>query len=247
MAIAATDILFNLSVNHQDSDTGTQGGARLATGRVLDDQFTAAAQPDVVSDSASDVQLLTIVGRLASGAIDTEALDLTGTTPVLFTKTFERILTLTLDEAAIGTITVKEGDDGTTRHTFAAAELTARALFYGAAAEASGGDPVLRYEKVFVENNHATLAALALYLELTTDPRLDYDIALETSIDGSESTATRIIAPTSIGSFGKGPLAVTGTDLEAGTAQGVWVRQTLDAGTAPALDEPVVTVDFNTA
>jgi len=247
MPIVAADILFNLSANHQESDAGTQGGARNATGRVLDDQFSAAAQPDVVSDSASDTQNLTITGRLASGVIDTETLAVDGVTPVLFTKTFERILKLVLASPAVGVITVKEGDDGTTRHTFAIAEDEARMLFYDAAAEAAGGSPVIRYEKVFVENGHATLSALALTLELTTDPRTDYDIATADALDDSESVANRITAPTSVSAFGKGPLACVNTDLDPGEAQGLWVRQTLAEGTSPAIDEPVVTVDFNTA
>lgn len=248
MPIANTDILFCLSANHAEADTGAQGGAIDPTGRALDDQFSAAARPEFVSSAAGDTQNCTVVGRLASGAIDTEVNALTGTTPVYFTKTFERILKVTLASAAVGVITMKEGTGGTTRHTFAIDEDLCRCLFYAAAAEASGGSPVVRYEKVFILNNHATLAALDLSAELTTDPRTDYDIVVEDAVDDNEQVTNRLTAPTGItGVFSDGPHDCVAGDLEAGVAQGLWLRQTLAAGESPAKDEPVVTVPFNTA
>lgn len=248
MPIANTDILFCLSANHAEADDETQGGAIDPSGRVLDDQFSGAARPEFVSSAGGDTQDCTVVGRLASGAIDSEVNALNGTTPVYFTKTFERILKVTLASAAVGVITMKEGTGGTTRHTFAIDEDLARRLFYAASAEAAGGDPVIRYEKVHVLNNHGSLSALDLALELTTDPRTDYDIVVEDDVDDNEDVADRLTVPTGItGAWSDGPHACVEGDLDAGVSQGLWLRQTLAAGESPDKDEPIITVDFNTA
>jgi hypothetical protein len=252
MAVAASDIKFYLAANHAEDDTSSQGGAQDANGRVLDDQFAATAVVEFVSDNAGDTQSVTVTGRAASGAIVSEAETMSGTTPVATTQTFERILKVVLGSNAVGTILVKQGASGTTRHTFNPGEDLARALFYGAAAEASGGSNAVRYEKIFVENTHATDAALSVTIELTTDPRADYDIDLEDALDDNNSSANRLTEPAGAGMQGSptwadGPKTVVGTDLAADEAQGVWIRQTLDPGTSPTVDEPVLTVDFNTA
>ena len=247
MSVAASDIRIYLSANHAENDTTTQGGAIATTGAVLDDQFAASAVPEVVSDSASDTQNCTITGRLTTGAISSETKALNGTTPVAFSTTFDRILKVVLASAAVGSISIKQGVSGTTRHTMLAGETTARSLFYGAFASPAGGATKTRYEKVFIKNKHATDSALSLTAELTTDPRTDYDIVFEDAVDDNESVTNRVTAPTGIdGTFGDGPKACVNTDLDAGEAQGMWIRQELAAGETASIDEPVVTVAFAT-
>jgi hypothetical protein len=247
MAVAAADIIIRLSANHATADTGTQGGAVDATGQVLQDQFTAAARPEFDSDNAGDTMNCTVVGRLASGIIATETLALTGTSARLFANSFLRILSVTFASPATGTITMAEGTGGTVRHTFLPGDDLCRTLFYGAYSEPSGGGDQTRYEKVFISNEHATDSALNLTVELTTDPRTDYDIVLEDAVDDNESVANRKTAPTGIsGSFGDGPHACVNTDLDAAEVQGMWVKQVLAAGTASDVDEPVITLSFAT-
>jgi hypothetical protein len=248
MAVAASDIKFFLAANHAEADTGTQGGAQSTTGRLLDDQFSGAARPEFDSDNAGDTQNVTVTGRLATGAVASETKAMNGTTAVLFDTTFERILKVEHASPCTGIVTMAEGTGGTVRHTFAAGEDEARNLFYGAFAEASGGSPKVRYEKVFVENTHATDSALSLTCEVTTDPSTRYDIVLEDAVDDNESVANRLTAPTGIdGAFADGPKTCVNTDLDADEAQGLWLKQTLAAGATPTLDIPVITVAFTTA
>lgn len=247
MSVAASDIIYRLAANHAEADTGTQGGAVDATGQVLQDQFTAAARPEFDSDNAADTMNCTVVGRLATGVIATETLALTGTTAKLFANSYVRILKVSFASAATGTITMAQGTGGLVRHTFLPGDDLARSLFYGAYAEPSGGGDQTRYEKIFISNEHATDSALSLTMELTTDPRADYDIILEDAVDDNNSAANRKTLPTgNTGSYGDGPVACVNTDLDAGEVQGLWIRQVLAAGTASAVDEPVITCDFET-
>jgi len=250
MAVVAGDIKIHLAAAHATNDADGQGGAIDATGRVLDSQFAAAAVAAFVSDSAADTQNATVVGRLATGIIATEVVGLTGVSEVLSTAVFERILSVTLASAATGTVLLKQGTGGTTRHTFAPAEDLCRTLFYGATANPTGGGDKVRYEKVFVKNTHASLAALGLTIAVTTDPRTDYDIDLEDAVDDDNATANRLTAPAGADmlgapTFGDGPLACPGTDLAAGSAIGTWLRCTLAEATAPTLDVVELTSSFS--
>jgi len=250
MAVAATDIRMYLSANHAEADTGTQGGAQDANGRVLEDQFAAAAAVSLQSSSASDTQNATVTGRLTTGDIDTEVIAITGTTAATGSKSFNRILKISLASVAVGSITVKQGAGGTTRHTFLAGEDLCRSFFYGAVADPAGGSSQVRYEKLFVENTHATDSALTVTFELTTNPSSRYAIVVEDALDDNESVANRKTAPTGItGAFGAGPFDCVGTSgtLAAGQAQGLWIRQTLPAGDTPGADEPVITTSLTTA
>ena len=249
MAVVAADIKIHLAASHATTDAAGQGGAIDPLGRMLDAQFAAAGVPSVTSSAAGDTQNCTIVGRLADGTINSEMLALTGTTPKNFTS-IERILSITLASGAVGTITVKEGIGGTTRHTFAIAETDARILFYGATANAVGGGNATRYEKIFVFNDHATLAALGMTLEITTNPRDDYLMDLEGSVDDNNSTANRLTAPAGgdmqgAPTWAEGPLTVVGDDLAAQSGQGLWVQCILAEATAPTLDVIVITSSFS--
>lgn len=245
MAVTASDFLLRLAANHPEDDTATVGGAADATGQVLHAQFAAAARPEIDSTSASDTMNVTITGRLASGAISAETKAAAGTTAVLFDTEFVRIMKIELATPATGTITVAEGTGGTVRHTFPPGDDLARILFYGASAEPTGGAAETRYEKVFVENSHATDAAIGVTVEVTTNPRDDYNIIMEDAADDTNTAANRETEPTgNTGSFGVGPLTIPGSDLDAGERQGVWIRQVLADGTTPGVDATVLTVAF---
>lgn len=247
MAVAASDIIVRLAANHAEDDTSTQGGAVDATGQVLQNQFSAAAVVELDSDNAGDTHNVTVTGRLASGAISSEVIAMTGTTAAAGAISFERILKVVHASAVTGTVTLAQGVGGTIRHTFKPGDDLARSLFYAATADVSGGSTKTRYEKVFVSNEHATDTALALSIELTTDPRVDYDIVLEDAVDDNESVANRLAAPVGIdGAFGDGPKNCVNTDLDASEVQGMWLKQELAAGETADTDTPVITVAFST-
>jgi hypothetical protein len=244
MSVVSAELKCYLAANMPEDDSSAVGGAINSTGRPLDDQFTAAAVVELDSDAAGDTQNVTVTGRLATGAIDSEVIAMNGTTAVQGAKSFERILKVVHASPCTGTVTLAQGAAGTVRHTFAAGEDEARSLFYGASAEAAGGSPVTRYEKVFVKNTNGSTSLTEATVELTNDPRSDYDIILEDAVDDNGSETDRLDVPTgTTGSFGDGPHDLPGDqNLDAGEAIGVWVRQVLAAGESPSLDEPQITL-----
>jgi len=250
MSVVAADLVYYGAANHQETDAGTpQGGAIDLTVRVVPNdaaEFNLTSGADtitVVSDNAGDTtQTVTVTGRLASGVIDTEALALNGTTPVVGAKTFERILKLVLDAAITGIVTVSETSGAATIVTYPAstAVRTFRRLFYDAAAEASGGSTKEYYEKVFIKNENATNALLGVTVKENADPETDISFALEDAVDDSGTSTNRITIPTAseIGASGfssadkvlSTETDASTADLGAGEAIGVWVNATLPAG-----------------
>lgn len=229
----ASDLVAYLSASHPEDDVSTSGGARSTTARPLDSQFAANAVAAVVSDNAADNMNVTVKGRLASGAIDTEVIALNGTTEAVGAKTWERILTVTIASPAAGTVLLRQGSGGTTRHTFAPGELKAAIFFIAAAADPSSGKT--RYEKYFWENEHASEALLSAQLQLSSDPNSNYRVAVAGAVDDAESVADRETAPSGETFVDDGvDQAVPGTDLGATVAIGHWVEQTLAAAEAAA-------------
>lgn len=232
---AASDLVAYMSANRPTDDASTSGGAISTTARPLDSQFAAAAVAALVSDNGADTtQTATIVGRNAAGEIVSENVGLNGTTEVLSSATFERIHSVTLDGVAAGTVLLKQGSGGTTRHTFAAGELVAAIFFQRAAADPSSGK--VRYEKYFWKNEHGSESLTSATLELTTDAAGLYEVAVSDTIDDSESVANRLAAPSGETFVDDGVTQAVpgGGALAAGEAIGHWVKQSLSAGEAAA-------------
>lgn len=235
---AASDLVKYLSANRPEDDASTSGGAQDANARPVDTQVPDGSPEDldVVSDDAGDTtQTLTITYRRADGTVGTATPTLNGTTPVTAVagENVERILEMTLASAATGTITVSGNTSATTFHAFAPGETDAKILFYGASSDPSVIKT--RYEKEFWENTHATEALLSAEVELTADPNSIYEMGVAGAKDDTESVANRETAPTGETFVDDGVAqSVPGTDLLAGEAIGVWIKQTLAAGAAAA-------------
>lgn len=119
--------------------------------------------------------------------------------------------------------------------------------FSTAAADVPSGAQRIFYEKVFVVNNNTATALTGAQIEIASNtPSLPtgaaLDIALCTALDDTNTTTNRRTAPASgAGSFVTQPALVTvpgAGNLPPGAApntagtQGVWLRLTLNAGTA---------------
>jgi hypothetical protein len=245
MPIVATDLVMYHAADRPEDDVSSSGGAIDTAARPLEAQFSAAALPEIVSDNAGDSMNVTIDGRDAAGVFITETNALNGVTEVLFAASFERILNINIASAPAGTVTVAQGASGTVRHTFNPAETDAAILFQRAAS-----DPSLtktRYEKVFWKNEHGSLALTDAEVTLITDTSNLYEIAVSDSIDDTEAVTDREDAPSGE-SFVDDDVAapVPGGDLGFGEAIGVWVKQTLGAGAAPAKTTAEVQLAGNT-
>jgi len=230
MSITAAELIAYGAASRPEDDASTSGGAIDTQNRPEMTQLTANSVIAAVSDGA-DTRTLTVTGRLATGAIDTEALVLTGAVEVVGAKTFERILKLVLSGTdGARTVTVKQGSGGATRATIGPNELSRNGMFLKSASEAS---PVSRYEKFFWKNTNASLTLNDAEVELTADPAGKIKIGLATSKDDSGSVANRKSAPGGISFVDDNVAIAVPTDtLAAGEAIGTWMEQSLLADDA---------------
>src|SRR3972149_2744829 len=224
MPIVAADLLARLAATMANDDTSTTGGA-----------IDTAAVAALVSDGA-DTRVVTIYGRLATGAIANEDVTLNGAVEVLSVNTYDRCLQVPIPSTSgTRTVTGKQGAGGTTRITFPPNTSKARCFFYNAISAAA---PQTRYEKMFWLDNHGALALLDAPVTLPADPQADITIALSTSVNDSVTTANRKTEPGSIGAWTDDAVAINvpGTNLAAGAKIGTWIRQSLAGGNAAYKD-----------
>jgi hypothetical protein len=229
MPIVTADLVWYGAASRPSDDTAASGGAIDLLDRPEFTQFSAAARPEILSDGA-DTRSVTIQGRNAAGAIISETNACTGTTPVLFAATYERILTITTTTNATRTISVRQGAGGSVVATITPNETSRTAMFRQSASEASS---VPRYEKMFGRNSHATLTLNAASVKLTADPDARVKIGLAAAINGSTSVANRKAVPAAV-SFVDDNVAqaVPGGVLAALDAIGTWIEQTLPGSDA---------------
>lgn len=232
-SIVASELKFYGSANMPENDTTTSGGAIATTTKIEITDLSANDRVSVQSDGA-DTRTVTVFGRLATGAIDSEAIVLSGASWVDGAKTFERILKVTTTSDATRTVTVAKYAAGGHTPTLCTIDplITAvRRLFYDSASETGA---TVRYEKVFAKNTNSSLTLNAAKVTLTADPTSHLTIALATAKDDSESSANRKTAPTAIGSFVDDgvPINLPGTTLEAASAIGIWLKESLGASEA---------------
>ena len=240
MAIVTGDLKLYQSANMPEADGATSGGAIATTGKAEIVDLSATDTVEALSDGA-DVRTCTVTGRLASGAIDSEALVLTGATPVNGAKSFKDILKVVMSGAdGSRTVTVRKASDDVTICTLGPNITSQRRLFYDSASDSDG---TVRYEKLFWKNEHGTLSLTAATLKLTADPEADYKIGGAPSVDDSATVSDRLdTAPASVTFVDDNVAqAVPGDgNLDAGEAIGIWVQQTL-AASAAATDSSVTT------
>lgn len=107
------------------SDTGRTPWFRFGAVNPVAAQPTSASVLTLVSSSASDTggsKAITIYGT-ASGALTSETLTPTGTTPVVGSTAFQRILGVTKGAAWVGTLTMTSNSGGVTNLTLLPVEL----------------------------------------------------------------------------------------------------------------------------
>ena len=92
MSVIISDLSFYGSANMAETDGITQGGAVAFNKRVVFNDINPAGLLNYVSSGADTTQTITVTGRDATGAIQTETKTFNGTTPVAGAQTFERLL-----------------------------------------------------------------------------------------------------------------------------------------------------------
>lgn len=233
MPIASTDLKLVGSASRPEDDVSTAGGDEVLTDRPLDAQFSAAAVAALISSNAGDTMNVTVTGRDAAGNVVQETKALNGTTEVLTTQSFERITKVELASAAAGTVLLKQGTGGTTRHTFPAGERRAFVFFPNSASDPSSGKTY--YEKAHFTNAHASLDLQSAAVTLTADPDTKFEIGVAAAVDDTATIANRLTAPGGITFVDDGVAqSVPGGVLAHGVEIGVWIKQILASGAAAA-------------
>jgi hypothetical protein len=250
MSLSASDIKIYQAVNHAENDTDPQGGAIDVSGVIVFDSGTLANALndtiDVVSTSGSDnTQTVTVYGRNAGGSIVSENFALTGTSQVVGSTTFERIMKVVVDATFSGNIEIHANSTsdvimtllGSAAAPNGVAELSVKRLYYAATANTIGGETKNFYEKIFIKNNHTTLSLLGAAVVESADPAGLIVFDLEDAVNDNNSTANRVSAPAGmLGSFDGASKNVPGVDLAAGSAIGCWLRMTLPGGTSAGVN-----------
>lgn len=228
MPISTSDLRIFASANMPEDDTSLSGGAIDRTTTLKAMTLSGATIPRAVSTNAADnSQTVTITGRDNSGAIVSDNVNLNGTTQQAFTTTFNSILKIQVSASTTGktqiyesngtTLVVTIDTDDTTNGT-----LNNRRPFY--AASSDPGNALLRYEKVYIYNDHDTLTHIGVSATLSSDPQDVVTIGVEAS--ANQSTTNRLTAPSSV-TFSD-PSVIDG-DLAPNSGLGIWIEYSLGA------------------
>lgn len=123
--------------------------------------------------------------------------------------------------------------------------MECRRPFYDAVADVLGGSNRNYYEKLFLSNEHATLALTSAVVSEGADPSGKIDFALENALGGVFTVTNRTTAPTGHGeTFDSTAKNVANSqNLTAGNAQSIWVHLALTAGDAAAKSSYTIQVD----
>ncbi len=252
MPITSNDIKFYGSLNMPTGNSATAGGAIDTSTRIVFDDATLANTfgPSTVAFSSTlggDTQSCTFYGRDAGGVIVAEQLSLNGLVPVTGTQSFSRILMVDFATSHNGTVGIRQGTSLFSALAYMESGVdTLRRPFYNVIADADGGSNRVFYEKVFIKNTHGTLTLQNAGASASGAMATYTAMGIESGVNGSQSVATRLTAPTGVSAYQNTAQGFFGSNLAANNAQGVWLRLSLNAGQTPLNDIYSVQVTGNT-
>ena len=228
MPLLNSDIVAYQSANTPEDDVATVGGGINTLGLVVFSPLAANDSLGVVSDNAADNQQVTITGRVASGAIESEAIVLNGTTRVAGTKVFERVLKIVLSAAAAGVVQVDRNTsapNGDVIIDIPAAITSVRRLFYDAVSQV-GAKTI--YDKIHIKNNNGTFSLTNAVASLSADPIGKFEMGLAATKGDTVTATNRITAPAGI-TFVNEPTTqnVPGGTLGPSESIGLWLKLSL--------------------
>lgn len=228
MPITAAELIaYGSAVMPEDDTTAGVGGAISTLKRVgFETPLPANDTLDCLSDAA-DTRTVTVTGRLASGAIDNEVYVLNGTTPVVGTKTFERVLKVVTTSDATETVTVRRSSAGATVVLVPPLTTEVRRTHYDSV---SSGSTKKVYEKLHWKNTNGTLTLTNPFTTLNShlaDPDGGVKIAVALVKNDSATIGTRLLTPATVTFVDDGVDQATPSDLDAGDSIGVWIEVNL--------------------
>lgn len=240
MPIENTELVCYLGASIAEDDESTVGGAIRDTDHAsggaipLVVELGAADTLTVVSDG-TDSRDVTITGRLASGAIDSDTITLNDTTPVAGEVEFARILKIVADaKDATNTITVARENGGQEVQATLGPNVTeARRLFYDLASTSS---EKTAYDKVYWKNEDDALTLTNASITFVSHPAeaSTVEVATEAALDDSTTIADRLTEPAGGLTWvnDSADAAVPTGQIPAGSHVGVWLKVVLAANNA---------------
>lgn len=225
-----SDLTSYASLNMPEEDTGTSGGAIDLDTRVVFTQLDAVSALELVSSNSGDTtQQVTVEARGATGTVASETKTLTGLTAASLSTlgAVARVLQVTMDSDATGTVTLRKASAGATVGTIAPGERGFLCVFREATALSSAAEDW--YLKVFLKNTHGSDSLNTATVKLFADPASRVTFAVAASVDDTGSVSNRLTDPGL--TFTADDKAVPGGGvLAAGEAIGVWLKFTLPQG-----------------
>jgi len=249
MSVVAADLVVIASANMPEDDSSTSGGAADESVKMTFTDIDITDTLNMVSDTAGDAGVFRVFGKDATGADITEDFTISGTSVQAGTlnfRTIDKIVKQSGSRNAGATVTVYRTSTGAPLATLEAVNVSPtgveidaiRKIFFDVA---SGAAQIAVHEKVFYHNENATFTlsdANVQIVSFTPPGTLVFALALEDSLDGSESVSDRIDdEPSNIvgGSF-----QAAGTDIAVPNSQnhspgsnaGCWIKMTVPIGHA---------------
>lgn len=253
MPVADTDIVAYAALNKPTDDTSTNGGGIDIDERVVFTDLAANDDIEVLSSAAGDTtQQITVTARDASGATVSQTVTLNGTTAVILSTmgVVERVQRALLNADCAGTVTVRRSVAGATIGTIPIGERGFRRMFINAVSDP--GSPKPYYEKFFLKNTHATLAALNAVVAQSADPTGKVTHLIAAAKDDSNTSTNRLTAPGAAATldpdtFDDNNKSVPGSGhLAAGEAIGVWLKLSLNTAESPIKNTYTIALNFST-
>jgi hypothetical protein len=248
LSIVSAELIAYGAASRPLDDSSTVGGAIDPLNRPVFTQLDSNGALEVVSAAGGDTtQVVTVTGRDAAGVYSTSTATLTGTSPAQLSPAtvFERVLTCTLNNTAAGIVTLRKTSAGATVGTIPIGEKGFFAMFINSFSSGSG---LVRYEKLFLKNTNGTLALTSSTVTLSADSVGGVITAgVCAALDGSTTSTNRLTDPGVVyASFNVAQSVPNSGNLTAGSAIGVWIRQTLGINQAPAKATFAMTISGNT-
>lgn len=233
------DLILYASASMPEDDSTTSGGAIDLDNRLELTQLSTSSALELVSSAAGDTtQSVTVEARDEDELVVSETVTLTGTTAVDLSTlgTVARVLQVTMNSDAAGTVTLREDGAGDTVGTIPPGERGFCLIHREAEASASSTEDF--YYKGFIRNTGAQTLTAGTVVE-TNDVAGRVTIALAATLDDSGSVTNRKTSPGL--TFSAGPHSLP-DDLGPNEAIGVWFLFSHPAGEGDLLTTTGITI-----
>jgi hypothetical protein len=230
MPVVAADIAWYASAVFPKDDTvlNIGGAIDLTRGIVFTRLGTANALEMLSSNAGDTTQDVTIFYLDSTGALQSEVKTLNGVNVVAFVNSKLIFLAAEKSASTAGTVTIRKTGAGATIATLAAAMNAVQIPFYNQLIDPNAQTDF--YDKIFVKNQHGTLAVNSAQIAIAADPQGVITFALETSLNGTGTNGAgnnRKVAPAGFTFDTSTKNVANGGVLSAGSAQGAWLRSRL--------------------